>query len=353
MLRRLIRWLAVPIVVGVIALAVVTVVSQRPSGERGFRHARRLPAPRNAILHAWVSDRDLIVFTARGRSWNAARVDAVTGAVTPLAQFNRAFARDLRRDRFLPDLSPDGRAFLWCRSRRQEREWVVGTLDGAARIVATEGGIPQRDDEYCRATWTRDGRRWIELADTDQNSPTLCVRGLGRGGARKRLTLPGYYITHLLGTTADSRDVVVTVERGPTSDIVALVPIDGGRPARFFPIRPPKGARVERMSLSPGGDRLAWVFRFRLTRNCVPGYVPYWVAQWFPSWGPPCGAAVMPPSRVSLFVSRLDGGGMRELDSVYSESGLPDLLAPTWTPDGKRLSFWHWDGLWIVPVDGS
>jgi hypothetical protein len=92
----------------------------------------------------------------------------------------------------------------------------------------------------------------------------------------------------------------------------------------------PAGHQYSDCSLSPGGDRLAWVMAKLPSTNAGPA-----------------GAFV----RENLWGSRPDGSGMCALLPPGTDVPVWTFYCLSWTPDGRRLSFWHAGRLWTLPVE--
>src|SRR5262249_34844636 len=107
--------------------------------------------------------------------------------------------------------------------------------------------------------------------------------------------------------------------------------------ARHFDVRVPRGVEVREVAVSPGGDRLAWLLGGR------------------PS------SSTRPPVDYSLWISGLDGSGLRELGrtrlkSEKSSSKRGERVDDRpwglrWVPDGRQVSFLYGDGLFAAPAD--
>ena len=105
----------------------------------------------------------------------------------------------------------------------------------------------------------------------------------------------------------------------------------------------PSGAEYQAMAVSRQGDRIAWQLGF----TDKPA-VPRWLCRLLPFLKRP------ESRRISLWVSRLDGSGMREVGSTPVESDLPGppfVGELRWLPSGKTLSFvtqGYEDSKWTV-----
>src|SRR5262249_43153649 len=110
--------------------------------------------------------------------------------------------------------------------------------------------------------------------------------------------------------------------------------------SKQFSISLSKPARVEELRLSRRGDKLAWKLRYT---DWEYEHGRLEEIKW--------NLGMVPSSRIVLMVSNLDGSGMKELG--YSETPA-NKLGPWdihWTPDGRRISFWNNQILYVVPAE--
>jgi hypothetical protein len=181
--------------------------------------------------------------------------------------------------------------------------------------------------------------------------------------------LPGLpNLRHGVGGAA--QPAAVPLARAPAPSITLLA-CTSGRPAlvRRFPVTLPAGARAVWVSLSPTGDRLAW-----LIETNRDGLLALVMRRFSPNHP----LATRPPtSQASLWVSRVDGTNLRRVGGINLGS-IPSAqwhnaaiqnLGPQqrrafvrlntprdgpqvlrWMPGGHRVSFVYQDKLWTVPV---
>ena len=120
----------------------------------------------------------------------------------------------------------------------------------------------------------------------------------------------------------------------------------GHNPREWNVPAPPRSIRGQ-ILLSPHGDRILWIV------DKQESLFSYWTAR--------LRLGNKSPSRgdQGIYVSRLDGGGMKELCSTPAEHqqwgrllvikrSLSDIH---WLPDDRRISFIYKNDLYLAPVD--
>jgi hypothetical protein len=104
----------------------------------------------------------------------------------------------------------------------------------------------------------------------------------------------------------------------------------------------PPQADVSEVRMSPDARRLAW--QVRPDRPTLLTGLGEFLTPWQRGG----------PARDALWVSGIDGREMRQIGAIEVERGIDydsNLSLWRWTPDGKHLSFFYNDGLYIVPVE--
>jgi hypothetical protein len=114
-------------------------------------------------------------------------------------------------------------------------------------------------------------------------------------------------------------------------------------PAKYTPALP-HDATVNEIALSAKGDRLAWLISsiytpplYRIIRKISPKM----------------SARIAPYPVLSIYISQLDGAGMRLLGMEHDPANTPDEVVHNvrWRPDGKFLSYRWRRGVYSVPVE--
>jgi hypothetical protein len=275
------------------------------------------------------------------------RLDLSTGRQTTLtdlmALYNEAFARHT------PEPSPDGQWLLWASGEQHHLVLHAATLDGK-RHVHTPKAKTEYDNLY--VYWLGDSRRFVELVTPDCKKFTQAlIHDVEAPDDVKVIPIPESSPLQWACCTTD--DIWVAAE-----DRLVMTP--GGRPGAYggvgpaLTIRqagldpalgwssvstvrpPPESVMLCGLALSPRSDRIGWL----IAREKEKG-----------------------PTIVSLWVSRLDGTGWREIgyqETHKIDGGFGEHLlhfrasAPgdlRWVPDGKHLSFSYKGGLYTVPAD--
>jgi hypothetical protein len=229
-------------------------------------------------------------------------------------------------------ISPDGR--YWVGPHGSWR-WLGGSLDGKLRrewpsLAGTHLSV---------ALWFPDSRRWLEVSfeprwlrlrvfSLDSRRHTVQWRLAALAGPAQRGL-------RILGISPDERLICLGSRYDGTTDLVSL-DLRTGR-LRQAPL-PLAWLEAADITLSFQGDRLAW--------HTHPTRSP-WLA------GLARALDLPEPLTFTLWTCRTDGSGLRRVGHwtvaqerlyVHWSAGLE------WLPDGQRVSLWHEDALWVVPV---
>jgi hypothetical protein len=126
----------------------------------------------------------------------------------------------------------------------------------------------------------------------------------------------------ILNVSAQGHGILRTKKYHERPGVMDLFDVDletGKAPTRHWVVRLPDGAQCYDVVMSLQGDRLAWLFAFKPP--------------------PPDGSFA---SRMEIWKSRLDGGGMQRLGYQPVDNGGKDYVMLSdlrWLPDGKHVSF--------------
>lgn len=379
-----------------------------------------------APSYVWLSP-ETVLFLPQRPLGKAVSMNTRTGRETP---FPLRFDPFLGTP---PLLSPNGRRLLWSEGSAAGTRLVAADVTGARRTVLPESTssvmVPTRKGpgrrmnvSWRRGTtpgpfWLPDSSGWLRLvrepmmgrmrAETFADGPraasfpprgepvagfasrddALGITGVNgknvvvacSGGLR--LGFGAAPMTGFLVPSARRRTAPGSVSAPPLpwplwpaakSANVTLThfPIGSAGAPQRFPVALPAGTRSGTLTLSPRGDKIAWLLagepRVPLAQQLLRRLIPA------PTRAPtPTGmmrvVTAPPPATLSLWVSRSDGSGLHRIADVSPESSGTSparshlrfstfsLFGPffnvvRWTPDQKRVSFVRDDELWSVPA---
>ena len=282
--------------------------------------------------YRWVSAQTVLTLQpASGGDYEPVELDVVTGEVTARPPASPLLGGPARRtDAFAAKFSPDGRSVLLAAGPPTNTSFVAVTLDGRTRVAW------QKPFETFSVGWLPDNRGWLELAT--QNERTLVRRYSLDSREVKQcfVNLPPF--GRLLGWTKDHA-AFVTWDRqrsGRKLGCAWLYPDGNSFIPKTAAIKLPARAVVREFKLSPDGGRIAWIFS--ITRR--------WPQ--FQKTPKPPGFRRVDHVAQSLWISGVDGGGMRELGRLQPRETISGL---NWQPDSRSVSFVFQDTLWTVAVD--
>src|SRR5262249_25318985 len=135
-------------------------------------------------------------------------------------------------------------------------------------------------------------------------------------------------------------EAIISRQRGAVVDEFLAVDLTANPPTvKNLPFAVPPNADIEEIALSPQGDRLAWKTNtWNDWRSALSAFTS----------GQPQGRNII----YAIWVSRLDGSGMRELGSErLTTAGGSPIEHLRWLPDGKSVSFVYNNALYTIPAD--
>ena len=308
------------------------------------------------VPYFWLSDHEVLWF--RGNDpLEAVRREIRTGRDTPFLLRTPAVIAPPKG--FPLTLSPDRRWLLWVNERGARQTAVASRVDGSRAVT-----WPRPWYDYSLA-WLPDNSGWV------WHGTVATVHRLA--GSRVDLvpfqtkfvaSRPGRVAQapHLLGTAPGGKTIAFDTQAMHNSDRfysvldvgragfvfepipkqVAFVELDlvrPGAPGRRFTLPMPSGAEQSVLALSPAGDRIAWL-TYRNGR--APAFLNRLPQElWLSSW----------KQSASLWVAPTDGGKPPRLVGRLILDEGESVGPPSWTPDGRRLSYLYQDALWTLPVD--
>jgi GlpG protein len=304
----------------------------------------------------WISSGELLVLkpAEEGAHYQAFRLPA-TGALSPLTAFNDNYREKLQgvamrvmHEDEPPEtvyhppacaLSPDGTWFLWrAGGNAIFSSWIAATLDGARHLTWTEAKAKIGTTDAC---WLPGSCGWVELVQGyDERKRayhfTLArVHSLDDPHESRGVRLTGMPGGLLLGVSREQRLLTYNYEMQTATDRISLFEagLDAAAgAARRSVVRMPRKGHLWEVTLSPRGDRLAWV-----------------IGDEYPIRSP--------RPLYSLWVSDLRGEEMRPVGQTAARfrkaNGREHYSWPRevrWTPDERRLSFAFDGGLYAIAV---
>jgi hypothetical protein len=245
-------------------------------------------------------------------------------------------------------VSPDGKWMAWYAFGSGSEILMYFTLDGKEW---RQRPAQQRDpNSVWQVVWSLDSRSWIGLLG--YNQPAVIIHDVITQQERRydfssRVTLPQVQNTYweLLGQEANGHLLLILQKAGPHSNNdVLLADIPGETEqgdAKVLTIKMPPHAYSGKVTISPLGDRLAWILYF-----VPPDYEP----------GRPTPKSQQKQFHEEIWLSRPDGSDMHRLgDLILHENNkilgeYMGLWALQWSPDEKHISYLFDRVLYLVDV---
>jgi hypothetical protein len=291
------------------------------------------------FTYFWLNDRDLIV--AEGHNMGVVRVvklDSTNGRRWRVARLGRGLIgeRITYHNLFIPCIvSPDG-------------HWLLGYYDanpepGSYDVLGVGNSQCkkwlERDTLTDDLHWMQDNSHWFYW---DPEKRSLLMYSLD-GQAPKAVRPSGLpkpiandksfeNSSSTVGVTRDGQIVLMLGSSEVIGERCALYRFpakDGAEAKRIDSLRSPIDGSMKNLTLSPMGDRLAWIIEANNT------------SEW---------------QKNSIWTSDIDGGRRIEIGYLYLNIGhvtaatLSDLEDLQWTPDGRNVSFIYKNNVWTAPA---
>lgn len=294
-------------------------------------------------LPLWLSDHEILCLSGR------AVLDTRTGQQRPLTNFQRLFLPGGRLAEQPPSdggyLSPDKKWLLWSGGigsyQTYRGYWIAARLDGSRVVTVMR---PQRPVDAPSFAWMPDSRHWVE-ADCD-------VAAIGH---RTRINVYGLDTPTVKSYTVPWPVLGAHLFFAPNGDGLLFSLAMGAAPIQLFHFRLQSTPRLigtttyqlpaiyaPECAVSPSGNQVAWVlYRVRLSpRRNLAERAAAWLTHTQTEYAR------------SVWVSGLDGSGLRQVVPDAFDSPGWSVGNIQWTPDGRHLCIRHDDALWTVPVAG-
>lgn len=293
------------------------------------------PAP-----YFWLSDHEILFF--RGNDpLQAFRYDTRTQRETPALL--AAPPRLSPAKGFPLFVSPDGRWLLWVSTRGTRMTPVASRITGKpAAVFWTQSSY---DDT--NVAWLPDSSGWVWQIPSGKvtyrlsGAPLSATARDDKHASDQPHLLGPFAALHRYGRAGFNFSPAVVGQADfcflPLPRTVPLT-VNG----RDCPLSLPAGAQTRAvLVVSPRGDHAAW-----LTQSWREApLVVRWIYRFAPGiW------ERLTRYESTFWVDDLDGGGPRPIATITSHVGDLTPSPPSWTPDGKRLSFIHNGALWTLPA---
>jgi hypothetical protein len=290
---------------------------------------------------------ELLVLNPVKTGFGASTVVIANGIVTPAPTLTRQLTGANIYIR--PVLSPSAK---WLLTQQRVNGWdipVALSVDGGRRASWPQDSptklFPKIPEQL--PMWLADNSHWLEFNALDRDVRIWTVRH-GIGVPDKNL---GKWDLFGLIVGQDEKGRLLEYEMEVTTAIkhrlIAHDPTSGAQTGEtVLPVS--FDISLTQMSLSPGGDRVAFV---SITGD-EPLY-PQWIVNHIPSL-----RKYRKPFKFALWICGVDGKGLEELgcsvanvhprQHLYANENLGNL---SWLPDGRSLSFVLDGKLWVTPAD--
>jgi len=306
--------------------------------------------------YQWINDREILF---RGKqpldpslTWLAFfKWDTVTRQQTYLKGLTHLTQDAYNEKHSDMHISPDGKYLMW---PTDEGSLIVATLQGqqtfGEQIFTLERGYG------VRAAWMEDSAHLIEYA-MDPFRDFIAygtIFDVKTGKPNQHLSVvPDFMFEKVaMNNRLLARDRTGEDASQRVTDRLEIreSEIDRDQPAHKYTIHLPFKGEIVDEQFSSDGSHIVWSL-VQKSGNLPPLYE--WIHRRIPAFNPPH------MSKISLWVSRIDGSQMHEIgyvplrwdynmDAPVQEDGIEFL---SWTPNGQRLSFIYKDALYTVPAN--
>ena len=276
----------------------------------------------------WITRDEIEIYDPQpvgGPSRQILNVD--TGSQAPHSAVSGFIYRSRTGDSFMtPDMTR--------RLNRSLTRWVLTDLKGKELMA-----WPMRDnDPY----WAPDGKSWVSI-DQSRHRITRYTMDSGRPTS---LRLPQRNAEPL---AYDGKETVISVQQGGAPTRLCFTTFTGQTTSRDVTM-PPGTSQIFEVKASPQGDRIGWyIGRGGRTTTWVEKLLQFFRIGGTPSSGAGRNAPYV--NTEGIWVSRLDGTGMRPVGEVAAEWAPVGMGSFTWRPDGKQVLITYRNGIYRIPVD--
>jgi len=300
----------------------------------------------------WINDREILFRRKQPLdptlTWPAFfKWDTVTRQQTYLKGLTHLAQNSYNKKHSDIMISPDGKLLMW------------STAEGAVTVATLLGEPTYRleGERWSRVAWMGDSAHLVEYVKDPNGDHTVygTIFDMMTGKPNQHLAVAPDFMFETVGTNNHllTRDETGEDAGKRMKDRLEIRESEIGKekqPARKYTIRLPFKGEIEEEQFSSDGSHIVWSL-VQKSGDLPPLYT--WLHRHIPAFNPPHA------SKVSLWVSRIDGRHLHEigcvplrwdndLDTPVQEDEISCL---SWTPNGQRLSFIYKDALYTVPAD--
>lgn len=314
-----------------------------------------IPYPDNANWeYRWITPHSFVVSYERfnydpasGFKRTFSLYDIVSGQITPYTRFDNTPATEADEGPSALDLSPNGRCLVW--QRYHSGTYFPPTTQGPDSSEYYQY-LPYRGYWGCYPCWLADSRHWLKFGyegKGDHKRIAVTVQDVQQLEKPRVLYWPALPLDDIsligsdfdedracgITTTRQDHLIVDNWHGDRNTTHVRLQELKIGQKLTLlhqytFPL--PNGSVLAR-KISPLGDRIAWLFAYERT---VPGTHSMQAIR-------------------EVWTCNLNGTGWHRLGQLDTQEPTadPNLVRLQWLPDGKHLSLYTHQALYIVPID--
>lgn len=322
----------------------------RSSPPQALRKDVIVPNTKGRESWDWISPREVVFLESapdeQARLFQPVALNVLSGRRQPLHPFPDTT--------LFPHISPNGRWCLYPDEPVNATRWQVMGMTSGRTI---DWPLPPQDVTYntTDTCWMPDSRRWIRWEDKKEGL-CLSMYSLDRPQEVKRLSYPGYRLRGNIITITPEDELLIwhepnwyTHQKQFQFTHISLKKPPAEPPApTVIPLPDPLDADcVIRAALSSDGKRMAWEADLPITEQDLkdPRLQSYSDAKLrnFKVWWR------------SLWISSIHGEQMREIwrEPYETPSGscTETHRSFSWSPDGRRLSFYFQGQMRLITVD--
>lgn len=299
--------------------------------------------------YVWLSDHEfLLIREGEGHKYKVIDVDTVSRRRMSLLSL-AARLSSFNYEGIIA--SPDGK-WLLCLPFDGEPDAHIVSVDGARMVTVTVNG-------NTKLGWARDSGRWFEVkcSEKDQNDAQevakFFLRDLDDPGWISELKVSpalkvdndSWWSSRFTVSTKDRLMISETSEPVEPSQDCMLSIIEGTivgsivKPAQLATVTIVGADNRPEYAISPDESHIAWV-----SETHGVSWWRQWMGRIFPKW------RGEDKTDQFLHLAGISPRRVSEISVTTLGPNWPNVSSLGWLPDGKRISFFCKDRLWILPV---
>jgi hypothetical protein len=331
-------WIWTTVVIAGVIVSVPLLIQDR-GGTRLLAHAQRLGV--GLGNYQWLSDREILYTeiwrTAKPHN-RVVKRNVDTGIVSLIRSFE-SNQRNFAAGEMESALSPDRKALIWIGSNYEVLPLGSSSQDTFPHV--TSQSLNGKSAYLPSVAWLPNSQGWVEINGAIGASSLIVHPGNGAISISVPLP-PGLGMQRILGVTPKN-EALISRQRGAVVDEFLAVNLAASPPTvKNLQFTVPPYADVEEIVLSPQGNRLAWKTNtWNDLRSALSGMMSGLMGK---------GQRGSTKS-YALWVSGLDGSGMRRLGYELVPASDGSLEHVRWLPDGKSVSFVYKNGFYTIPAE--